>query len=291
MMRLAIRLVLGWSLVVLGVAALQAQSADADKVAFEVASVKPNKLNGAQQNFQCCAGGRVAITSFPLRQLITIAYGSDAIQTPGQIVGGPGWLADRFDIVAKAEGDLLPDAQGRPTRLIAMLRALLEERFQVKVHTEMRETQTYALMLANKDGKLGPRLKRSDCAGPDIAPPPDPTGQSHPCGRFWGNLTGNQNARGIALAQLARSLAGYWVISRPVFDQTGLTGLFDFQIEFTPAFLASPNPDAPPIANPSADSGPNIFTALQEQLGLKLQGEKTQVEYLVIDHAEQPTPD
>jgi hypothetical protein len=116
----------------------------------------------------------------------------------------------------QAEGDLAPDAQGRPTRLIAMLRALLEERFQVKVHTEMRETQTYALMLSNKDGRLGPRLKPSDCHGPDIAPPPDPTGQSHPCGRFWGNLTGNQNARGIALAQPARSLAGYWVISRPV---------------------------------------------------------------------------
>jgi uncharacterized protein (TIGR03435 family) len=204
-MRRGIRLTLIWSLLVPSAAGLHAQSADADKVTFEVASVKPNKLNGAQQNFQCCAGGRVAITSFPLRQLITIAYASDAIQTPGQVVGGPSWLSDRFDIVAKAEGDPAPDAQGRPTRLIAMLRTLLEERFQVKVHTEMRETQTYALMLASKDGRLGPRLKPSECHGPDIAPPPDPTGQSHPCGRFWGTLTGNQNARGIPIAMLARS--------------------------------------------------------------------------------------
>ena len=154
-MRLGIRIVLVGSLIGLGATGFQAQSADADKVTFEVASVKPNKLNGAQQNLQCCAGGRVAITGFPLRQLITIAYGSDAIQTPGQIVGGPVWLSDRFDIVGKAEGDLVPDGQGRPTRLIAMRRALLEERFQVKVHTEMRETETYALVLANKDGKLG----------------------------------------------------------------------------------------------------------------------------------------
>jgi uncharacterized protein (TIGR03435 family) len=278
-------------IVTVAVDAPRAQAPDEKPPTFEVASVKPNKLNGGPQNFQCCAGGRVTITGLPLRQLISIAYGSDAIQTPGQIVGGPGWLSDRFDIVAKAEGDLVPDAQGRPTRLVAMLRALLEDRFQVKVHNEMRETQTYALVLANKDGKLGPRLKPSDCHGPDTAPPPDPTGQAHPCGRFWGNLTGNQNARGIEMVQLARSLAGYWVISRPVFDRTGLTGLFDFQVEFTPAFLLAPNPDAPPIANPSADSGPNIFTALQEQLGLKLQGEKAQVEYLVIDRAEQPTPD
>ena len=260
-------------------------------VTFEAASVKPNTAPGGPQNFQCCAGGRVTITNLPLRQLIATAYASDAIQTPGQMVGGPGWLSDRFDIVAKAEGDLVPDAQGRPTRLVAMLRTLLEDRFQVKVHTEMRETQTYALVLVNKDGKFGPRLKVSDCKGPDLAPPPDPTGQSHPCGRFWGNLTGNQNARGIQIGMLARSLAGYWVISRPVFDHTGLTGLFDFNMEFTPAFLQNSNPDGAPIPNPAAETGATIFTALQEQLGLRLQSEKAPVEYLVIDHVEKPTPD
>jgi hypothetical protein len=142
-----------------------------------------------------------------------MAFGSEAIQTPGQIVGGPSWLnSDRFDIVAKAEGDPGVDAQGRPTRLIAMLKVLLEERFKVKVHTEMRETQTYALVLTNKDGKLGPALHESkaDCYGP---------------------------------------------------------------------------------ANLAADSGPNLFTAIQEQLGVKLQSEKAQVEYLVIDQAERPTED
>jgi uncharacterized protein (TIGR03435 family) len=173
-----------------------------------------------------------------------------------------------------------------------MLRALLEERFQVKVHTEMRETKTYALILANKDGKLGPRLQPSDCQT-DAAPAPDPTGQNSPCGRFLGDVTGNQNARGITMAQLARSLAESGVVSRQVFDRTGL---FDFQIEFT-SKIEPPPPltlDCSPIAavrTLSEDSGPNIFKALQGQLGLKLQDEKAQVEYLVIDHVEQPTPD
>jgi uncharacterized protein (TIGR03435 family) len=290
-MRLCIRLLLVSLLVGLGAIGLQAQSAETDKVAFEVASVKPNQLKGAQQSFQCCAGGRVAITSFPLRQLIMIAYGSDAIQTPGQIVGGPGWIGtDRFDIVAKADGDLVPDAQGRPTRLIAMLRSLLEQRFQVKVHTEMRETQTYALMLANKDGKVGPALHESkaDCYSPANPPPktPDP---ARLCGIRGGN--GNVTALGVTMAQTARGFANYPIVSRPVTDRTGLAGLYDWHIEVTPAFLNGPNPDSPPIANPAADSGPNLFTGLQEQLGLKLQGEKTPVEYIVIDHVEQPTPD
>jgi len=90
---------------------------------------------------------------------------------------------------------------------------------------------------------------------------------------------------------MAANYANYPVVGRPVTDRTGLTGLYDWHIEFVPAFLNGPNPDSPPIANPAADSGPNLFTAIQEQLGLKLQGEKTQVEYVVIDHVEQPTPD
>ena len=214
---------------------------------------------------------------------------------PEHVVGGPGWLSDRFDIVAQADGDLASDAQERPTRLNAMLRTLLEERFQVKVHTEMRETKTYALMLVNKDGKLGPRLQPSDCQT-DAAPTPDPTGQNYPCGRFLGHLSSNQDARGITMAQLARSLADNGVVSRQVFDRTGLTGLFDVQIEFTSKNEPPPplTLDCSPIAALRAlseDSGPNIFKALQEQLGLKLQDEKAEVEYLVIDHVEQPRLD
>jgi uncharacterized protein (TIGR03435 family) len=291
--RKAFLLAIGGVVAVGAASARRAQTPATDtKPTFEVASVKPNKSNGGP-NIQCCAGGRLTVTGIQLRQLVRIAYGSDAIQTPGQIVGGPIWLgSDRFDIVAKAEGDLAPDALGRPTRLIAMLRALLEERFKVNVHTEKRETQTYALMLSNKDGKLGPALHESkaDCysvANPSPqGEPPDPT---RLCGIRGGN--GNITALGVTMRQAAANIATYPLVNRPVIDRTGLGGRYDWHIEVTPAFLNGPYPDSPPIPNPAADSGPNLFTGLQEQLGLKLQGEKAQVEYLVIDHAEQPTPD
>ena len=297
-MRNAIRL----ALVGLGVCAYltqapqllaQSPTADPGPITFEVASVKQNKLTGGPQNIQLLPSGRLTVTGIPLRQLIQIAYASDAIQTPGQIVGGPGWLgSDRFDIVAKAEGDLGADAQGRPTRLIAMLRALLEERFKVKVHTEMRETPTYALVLSNKDGKLGPAVHESkvDCYSatnrPPQGQPPDP---ARFCAIRGGN--GNVTAVGVTMEQAARSFANYPVVSRPVKDRTGLTARYDWHIEFTPAFVNGPNPDSPPVANPAADSGPNLFTAMQEQMGVKLQGEKAQVEYLVIDHVEPPSED
>jgi hypothetical protein len=136
-MRHVLRRIPVWSLIgaVFALVRVDAQAppADAGKITFEVASVKPNKSNGGPQNIQLSPSGLLTVTGFPLRQLIQIAFGSEAIQTPGQLVGGAGWLAsDRFDINAKAEGTLGADAQGRPTRIIAMLRSLLEDRFQVQ---------------------------------------------------------------------------------------------------------------------------------------------------------------
>ena len=264
-----------------------------EKITFEVASIKPNKSNEARQGARILPGGRIDVTNLPLGVLIRMAYGSEAIQTPGQVVGGPSWLnSDHFDIVAKAEGDPGLDEQGRPTRLIAMLKALLEERFKVKVHAEVREAQTYALVLANKDGKLGPELHESkaDCYSaarpPPVGAPPDP---ARLCGIRGGN--GSVTATGVTMAQAAQNFANFPVVGRPVRDRTGLTARYDYHLEFVPAFLNGPNPDSPPVANPAADSGPNLFTALPEQLGLKLQNEKAQVEFLVIDNAERPAED
>jgi uncharacterized protein (TIGR03435 family) len=297
-MRHGTRLLLIWSVAAVGPLTFgrllaQSPAAAADKITFEVASVKANKANGGPRGIRLQPGGRLTAVGMPLRDLIRLAYGSESIQTPGQVVGGPSWIgSDRFDLVAKAEGDLGADAQGRPTRLIEMLKALLEDRFKVKVHTEMRDTQTYALVLSSKDGKLGPQLHESkaDCYSPASPPapgqPPDP---SRLCGIRGGN--GNVTALGVTMAQAAPSFANYPVVSRPVKDRSGLTARYDWHIEFTPAFLDGPNPDSPPIANPAADSGPNLFTALQEQLGIKLQAEKAQVEFLVIDRAEPPTED
>jgi uncharacterized protein (TIGR03435 family) len=287
------------AIVVVGaVNALRAQALGTDTTppAFEVASVKPNNTIGGPRAFDL-HGDRLTATNMPLRDLIWEAYGSPAIQLHSQIVGGPSWVAsDGFDIAAKADGELTPGPRasadwpdGRPDRALAMLQNLLEDRFKVKVHTEKREVSIYALVLANRGGKLGPRLQPSDCTHPRAATQ-GPTDSAPACGRFSGLLTGNQNGHGVTLAQLG-ALSTYWSIRRPVLDRTGLSGAFDFHIEFTPSFVPAPNPGAPMVANPAADSGPNLFTAFREQLGLKLESTRAPVDVLVIDHVEQPTPD
>jgi uncharacterized protein (TIGR03435 family) len=93
------------------------------------------------------------------------------------------------------------------------------------------------------------------------------------------------------MADMATGFAGTWTVGRPVLDRTGLSGRWDATIDFVPTFVPGPNADSAPIPNPSADSGPDMLTAMRDQLGLKLQGAKSKVEYLVIDHAEKPSLD
>ncbi len=97
--------------------------------------------------------------------------------------------------------------------------------------------------------------------------------------------------QGITTPQMTTMFANYWDIGRPVLDRTGLTGRWDAKLDYVPAFMIGPNADAAPVPNPSADSGPNIFSALRDQLGLKLQPMKAAVDVIVIDHVERPTPD
>ena len=226
--------------------------------------------------------------------MIGTAWGSEAIQTSWQIVGGPSWIdTDHYDINAKASsGFSEKDGLQTVQRIEAMLRALLEDRFQVKVHTEMRDVPIYALVLANKEPRFGALFKPSTAKcytradPPPRDSPPDPTRQ---CGIRGGN--GNVTFVNITMEDIARSLADYPAVSRPVMDRTGLVGRYDLHLEFTPAFVDSPNRDASQVANPNADAGPNLFTALVEQAGLKLQAERGQAQFIVIDHVERPTPD
>jgi uncharacterized protein (TIGR03435 family) len=260
--------------------------------AFEVASIRQNRDGSMPQKFDWQPGGRVTVTAYPLFQLIRIAYNSNSIQTEGQIVGGPSWLkSDRFDFVAKANGSLDADETGRPTQLIAMLRSLLEDRFHVRVHTELRDALVYFLALANRDGRLGPQLHRSaqeDCRGPvGTLVPLDST---HWCG-WRGGGTGRYTIQGLTMADMATGFAGTWTVGRPVLDRTGLSGRWDAQIDFVPTFLPGPNADSAPIPNPAADSGPSMLSAMRDQLGLKLEAARGKVEYLVIDRVERPTPD
>ncbi|HUK37384.1 MAG TPA: TIGR03435 family protein [Vicinamibacterales bacterium] len=282
-----------WLLLLLVAAPAMLRGQAPDKpFAFDVASVKPNADAGAIPAWAMQPGGGVTITAYRLHQLIAIAYDSPSIQTRDQIVGGPDWIkSDHFDVVAKAAGAFENDETGRPTRLMAMLRSLLEDRFKLRMHSERRDAPVYELRLRNEDGRLGRRLRPSgqpDCRGPnEYALPSNATRW---CG-WRGFGTGHYTVQGLTMPSIARGLASEWSVGRPVVDRTGLSGRWDAQLDFVPAFVQGPNTDAGPVPNPAADSGPDILSALRDQLGLKLQRATDKIEYLVIDHVERPTPD
>ena len=256
--------------------------------AFEVASVKPNKTGDGRVMLGLQPGGRFNATNVPLRMLLRQAFNVQEFQ----LVGGPDWIgSDRFDVVAKAPegGEFNADAM-RP-----MLRSLLIERFKLAFHNESREMPIYALMKARADGRLGPNLVPAavDCAamrgrrsgGPPPAPPQP--GQKMECGFMMG--PGRMNAGGMPMSQLAQALSPQ--VGRIVLDKTELTGNYDFEMTYAPEGFAGPPPllnGAPPPVDPNA---PTLFTALQEQLGLKLDSQRGPVDVVVIDRVEQPTAD
>lgn len=265
---------------VLGLAQVMGQapaSPDA-RPTFDVTSVKRNTSGeqGGRSTFQ--PGGRYSGTNVTVRRVIGLAY----LPLLGvQIVGGPNWInSHRFDIEAKAEGNPSRD------QLRMMLRALLVDRFKLATHTEMRALPAYALVVARSDQKLGAQLRRSDVdcsAQRGNAPPPalqdarSEPGQAPSCGFFVG--VSSLGGKGITMERFAAELS---LVGRPVLNRTGLNGSFDVDLKWAPDTGA---------AAPSSDSGASIFTALQEQLGLKLEAINTPMEVLVIDSAEHPTPD
>jgi uncharacterized protein (TIGR03435 family) len=212
-----------------------------------------------------------------------------------QIVGGPKWLfEDRFDIVGTGTA---PGKDGPP---MEKMKSLLKDRFKLVTHMENRELSMYALVLARKDGKLGDKLTPStaDCTptGPNgrgrgPVPPPAP-GERPQCGASFG--PGRLRFGGQSMAAFAQNLSRF--VAGIVVDKTGLTGTYD--IDLTYALDPGINGfgrDLPPQAGappPAANSdAPSIFGALQEQLGLKLEATKGQIDVLVIDSAEKPAAD
>lgn len=256
---------------------------------FEVASVKPNEL-GASSMLWAFRNGRLTIRYATLKLLIRNAYGKpEDTLAMSQVVGGAKWLdVDRFDIEATAPGT--PDSP-RGTfsaPVLAMLRTLLEERFALKTHVETKEVPLYALVLDRKDGTLGPGLRRrtAECTAAAVGVMP---GTGGTCG---GRLNpGIVSANGVTMGNLVSGLSQLArEMDRLIVDRTGLAGTYDVELRWAPvAPLATPNPGAVP--GPPVDPNlPSLFTALQEQLGLRLERTNGPVEILVIDQVERPIP-
>ena len=283
-------------IVFLGISIAAARAQAPASPAFDVASVKPNVSGDFRRAIGPGPGGRFQALNNTLRELVSFAYGVDNSLAGLRIAGGPPWMdRDRFDVDAVAPGGSATMAETRE-----MVRTLLADRFKLVAHRETREVATYDLVADRDDKRPGPRLRVStiDCEArraaarrggpppPPQGPPPDPTtvrpvcGMRQAPGRFAGDA--------VTMTQLASALGP--ATGRIVFDRTGLTGYYDIDIEWTPGQEQAPRvAGAPP---PAVDgSAPSIFTAIREQLGVRLEGSRAALEMVVIDGADRPAPD
>ena len=274
---------------------VRAQSTAPPAPSFEVASIKLNKPDVPDRIMFAIrfAPGRFTATGVSAKQLIALAY--DVRDT--QISGGPSWFdSERYDIDAKetdadaATIDKLPPEQRRLQHEL-LLQSLLADRFKLKIRRESKESSVYALVVA----KNGPKLHE--------AKPGDtyPNGLKGLDGKAGGGQMmriqpGEVVGQGLTIEALARMLSQQ--MGRQIEDRTGLTGKYDFTLKWTPdpateGPMMGPPGGAPPAvgAPPPDSSGPSIFTALQEQLGLKLESAKGPVDLIVIDQIEKPSAD
>ena len=253
---------------------------DDPAVQFEVVSIKKNDTAAPGGSGRTMPDGSSIMINQPIRGIL----GGASPVPVREVLGLPGWVtADRYDITMK------PPAGAERGQRGAMLRNMLRERMKFAAHVEEREETTFALVLARPDGKLGPELKPStlDCGPRPPGTPPPPPRTTAPtfdemrgtCGMMAGN--GRIVSGGMLLDSFAQSLGN--MAGGFATNKTGLTGFYALSLTYTPpGNRATDNPD------PSAP--PDLFTAVQEQLGLKLVPEKSKVPVLIVDHIEPPTP-
>lgn len=274
----------GTAFIVVASAALVIHAQAQPARTFDAASIRKNTLSNAPP-VAMLRGDRFLAPNTTLRELIRVAYLVEDLQ----ITGGPGWIdADRFSVEATAaDGVTADDARG-------MLRAMLADRFKLATHTEKRNLQGFSLIVTGRGRPDDFRPSGPECrpmrppAGVPAPPPPPPppaglsvipmtagTGLSK-CGAMMAG--GYLTLRAISLEQMATLLSR--LLHRPVVDETKLTGPYDIDVMFTP--------DAP-IPGPVAADAPSLFTALQEQLGLKLNTQRVATDVIVIDSVERPS--
>jgi uncharacterized protein (TIGR03435 family) len=253
---------------------------DATLPRFDVAAVRPGGAGAPRAD---ASPGRFLQENMPLMNAVLLAFDLPPNQLASPL---PDLTREPFSIDAR----MPVNTSAADLRL--MLRALLIDRFKLRVHVETRDQDGFALTMARRDGRLGPRLRPAqvDCRARMEAlrrnepVPPQPEG-SRPCGIK--NGPGLIDLSGMPLSSLAQWIAN--AAGRPVVDRTGLAGMFDAEMQWSPATSGPLRADADPVL-PGGD-GPSLFTAVQEQLGLKLEPAKSAVDYVVIDHIERPQPD
>ena len=276
----------------------QTQDAAAIKFEFDVASVKPSNPN-AVGGFMTIPGPGAVSDTFSVKNLTPIMLIRSACGIPmgaadSRIAGAPSWLSsEKYDVEAKIDSSVVEQLKklSPDQRSLAqqhMLQALLADRFKLVIHRETKELPMYTLVIA----KNGPKLQESK---PEDAPPQDGGRGRGGRGGNWLRMTGRGGpitGHMAAVADLSELLSV--LLGRPVQDKTGLTGKYDFTLQWTPdEGQQGPNfpGDSAGASAPAApeSNGPSIFTALQEQLGLKLESGKGPVEIIVIDHVERPS--
>jgi uncharacterized protein (TIGR03435 family) len=249
-------------LVLVSAAVAAAQSDDTQRPRFDVASVKPNRNNEGVIRFAVQPGGRLVVTDIPVKQLIRAAYTLQLYQ----IVDAPAWTeSERFDITGVTERELRDDVTWSPGGKYAlvqlMMQSLLADRFNFRGHFEERQGQVYALVIDDQE-----RAKKG------LAPAKPCTTD---CAMQIG--AGTLRAPNVELPMLAELLSQ--LTGRPVTDATGLVGPFEINLRWTPE------------SHEATSDAPSIFTALSEQLGLRLEARRGAIRMLVIDSVDRPTSD
>jgi uncharacterized protein (TIGR03435 family) len=237
----------------------------AENPAFDAVSIKPSAPDARGGGFNM-SPGRLTAKNQSLKDLVRFAYDIHDYQ----LSGGLGWTdSERYEVVATFPGETTN------ARRAQMMQAMLADRFGLAIHRESKEVAGYALVT----GKNGPRFHAAESEQNEMM-----------LGRSPSSGQRTLNARRSKMADLASILAD--LLGKPVEDKTGLEGLFDFAMEWTPDSVSerSLKPGAEKVETPGdGQTGPSIFTALQETLGLKLETKKVMVGAVVIDHAEKPS--
>lgn len=228
---------------------------------FEVATVNPSRPDTKERGMRV-QEGKLSVVNMPLMDLLTFAFDVH----PHQIIGAPAWISSaKYDIKAKAEGEGQPNGE----QLRTMVRKLLADRFHFASHREQRELPLYTVNVAKGGAKISKNDAKSETTGVIFRGP--------------GSVLFNN----VTMDEFCKTLQSA-AVDRPVVNQTGLSGKYEFSLVWTPEQTLTAAPNANALAS-TADTPPDIYAAVQQQLGLKLEAAKMRIEVLVVDKLERPS--